>query len=361
MNNNPLLTVIVPCYNVEKYIDKCLVSIVSQIYNNLEILLINDESTDSTGKSCDEWQVRDLRIKVVHKQNEGLAYARKTGLEHSTGEYIAFVDPDDWIDEIMYSEMMSALLATQSDIVLSKYCMVYEDGSVSQSANKHNINKVMSRIEAMIMILKNPDLTSFCTSVFKKKLFDQVAFPKGRGYAEDLIIHNLFHKASQTVFLDREYYYYLQRSDSITKQNNIQAELKKHSDFSDAYCERYSFVIQHVEYHSVLPFVEYMTTNLGLTLLRNIIIYPKYFSKDYFYTKAKQILSISLSQNDLLQRGLKIDFYLLKISPNFYIFLRLFYVRIIRLTNFLKITNRSLTIQHYWNIVIAGKKINNLA
>ena len=91
--NQPLLTIIVPCYNVEKYIDKCVSSIATQTYSNLEILLINDGSTDQTGAICDKWQTKDERIRVIHKQNEGVSYARKTGVENATAEYVTFVVP----------------------------------------------------------------------------------------------------------------------------------------------------------------------------------------------------------------------------------------------------------------------------
>jgi len=357
MNNQPLLTVIVPCYNVEKYIDKCLLSIVGQIYTNLEILLINDGSTDNTGMICDTWQEKDSRIRVINKQNEGLAYARKTGLEHSTGEFIAFVDPDDWIDTNMYTDMMSALLTTNSDIAMSNYCRVFEDGSMQKSINRQEINKTMNRVEAMTMILNDSDCTSFCIYIFKKTLFADVVFHKGRGYAEDLIIHQLFHRISQAVYLDREYYYYLQRKDSITKSNNIQTEMKNYSDFSDAYYERYYFVNRHPEYHNALPFVKFMTTSLGLNLLRNIVVYPQHFSKEYFHIKAKQMRTISLTSNDdIVQRSLRIDLYLLKINPKWYKFIRSLYVSIIHIANHIKITNRKTSSPHYYSIVLLGKK-----
>ena len=110
--DQPFLSVIVPCYNVETYINRCVSSIVSQTYINLKILLINDGSTDGTGTICDVWQEKDQRIRVIHKQNEGSSYARKTGIEQTTTEYVTFVDADDWIDKNMYASMMSALLTS---------------------------------------------------------------------------------------------------------------------------------------------------------------------------------------------------------------------------------------------------------
>jgi len=174
-------------------------------------------------------------------------------------------------------------------------------------------------------------------------LFDNIQFLKGNGFAEDFISQNLFHKASQTVYLHNEYYFYLKRKGSITKAQNIQAEMKGQRDYSDAYYDRYLFVKQHPEYHSALPSVKYMTNCLGIHLLRNMIVNPQYFTNDYFYVKSEQLRSIPLTREDKLGRRLKIDFYILKISPGLYKMLRSLYVRIIRITNRLKFTDRPIS------------------
>ena len=113
MNSRPKISVIVPVYNVEKYLDNCINSIVNQTYDNLEILLVDDGSKDNSGSLCDEWALRDNRIKVIHKQNGGASSARNAGLDAATGEYIGFVDADDYIDidmyEIMYAEICTML------------------------------------------------------------------------------------------------------------------------------------------------------------------------------------------------------------------------------------------------------------
>ena len=194
--NYPLLSVVVPCYNVEKYLDKCIVSIVEQTYPNLEILLIDDGSPDNSGAICDTWQERDSRIRVIHKQNEGSSYARKTGVEIATAEYITFVDSDDWIDRNMYSDMMTALLSTNSDIVQCDFCIVHEDGRIEHRVQERNTTvETMGRVEGVIMILEDHDWrTSMFTKIFKKKLFEHVEFPKGRAYGEDMIeTHRTFY------------------------------------------------------------------------------------------------------------------------------------------------------------------------
>jgi glycosyltransferase involved in cell wall biosynthesis len=314
--NQPLLSVVVPCYKVEKYLDKCISSIVGQKYANLEILLIDDGSPDNCGMICDAWQDRDSRIRVIHKLNEGLAYARKTGVENATADYVTFVDGDDWIDEDMYANMMTALLNTGSDIAQCGVCMVYEkDGRKKHrdSEVKTSVFEVIGRIEGALLIIENNKWHSWMwNKIFKKYLFEGIVFPKGRGYAEDFIALYLFHKANQSVYTLDEYCYYLQRSDSYTGSKDIKNQLKNHCDFLDALYERYLFVAQHTEYHSILPKVKLWTLRLGIQLLRNIIALPEHFTDDYFYEKAKLVISIPLTSNDKLQRGLKIEYYVLK-------------------------------------------------
>jgi len=111
MNQQSLLSDVVPCYNVEKYLDKCISSIVSQTYTNLEILLIDDSSPDNSGMMCDAWQDRDKLTRVIHKQNEGSSFARKTEVDNTTAEYVTFVDSDDWIDE---NELISYIQQVKS-------------------------------------------------------------------------------------------------------------------------------------------------------------------------------------------------------------------------------------------------------
>ena len=112
-----LISVIVPVYNVEKYLDKCIQSILGQTYSNIELLLIDDGSTDSSGAICDKYVTQDSRVRVFHKSNEGVSAARNWGLDNAKGEWIAFVDADDWIDSDMYERMYNAAVQNQTDMV----------------------------------------------------------------------------------------------------------------------------------------------------------------------------------------------------------------------------------------------------
>lgn len=125
------LSIIIPCYNVEKHLDRCLLSVINQTYTNLEIILVDDGSPDNSGNICDKWAKQDKRIKVIHKQNEGLGFARNSGIEIATGEWIAFVDSDDFIDLSMYEKLLTKAIEKNADIV---YC-----GHIKQLSNGTNI------------------------------------------------------------------------------------------------------------------------------------------------------------------------------------------------------------------------------
>ena len=344
----PLLTVIVPCYNVEEYIDRCISSIVNQTYPNLEILLVDDGSTDETGARCDMWLEKDQRIRVLHKKNEGVSIARNTGIKKSTADYVAFVDADDCIDKNMYTDLMSALLSTHSDIVHCDYCIVYEDGRTTHRVQERDATiRIMGRTEGVIMILGDHRWrTNIWTKIYKKSLFDHLEFHQGRIYGEDMaIVHLLFHQASQTVFLDREYYFYFVRSGSISQKWDIQKEMKKLSDCCDAYHERYSFVNRHPEYHSALPYVRRFTRNMTMGLICNIITFPQYAGNDDYYDRIEQLRPIALAKGDKPGRLFKIEWRILNISPKCYKVLRITLIQIILLTNKIKLTNRK-TIYH---------------
>ena len=126
----PKVSVIVPVYNVAPYLDQCMESLVNQTYRNLEIVVVNDGSTDDSPRICEEWSRRDSRVVLVNKQNAGLGEARNTGMEHATGEYVGFVDSDDYVDRDFYRRMVKAALDNDSDVVQCNYYRVLNNGSV---------------------------------------------------------------------------------------------------------------------------------------------------------------------------------------------------------------------------------------
>ena len=169
----PLISVIVPVYNVEQYLRKCLDSVISQTYTNLEIILVDDGSTDLGGKICDDYASKDDRITVIHKVNGGLGFARNTGLEMCHGEYIMFVDSDDWLSVDAVRVLYDKLIFDASDIAVGKHVEIYESGSISEIWWKINEDTLLSKNDVFTQM--SPDLllpVAAWGKLFKRSIFN---------------------------------------------------------------------------------------------------------------------------------------------------------------------------------------------
>lgn len=226
------VSIIVPIYNVEKYIDRCVKSLVCQTYRNIEIILVDDGSRDLSGKKADEWCDKDERIMVIHKKNGGLSAARNTGIEKSTGSHLVFVDSDDWIHEKMIERLTEEL--TQADIVC---CGMIRANETEQTDIEWFSKKlVVSGVSATKMLVENSLFTSHIPkNIFPKSLFDNVKFPEGKVYEDIRTAHKLFLQVDKVCILpEHYYYYYFERSNSIT---NI-VKLSNQLEWFDALDER---------------------------------------------------------------------------------------------------------------------------
>ena len=154
------ISIIVPVYKTEQYLDRCVESIVNQTYNNLEIILVDDGSADNCPAMCDKWAEKDNRIKVIHKENGGVSSARNAGIDAASGEYIGFVDGDDWIDTDMYDFLMSHF-DDDTDIVRCSYRKVYENSDTEEIVNDGNVKKMKADDFLIDLILDNA-LNSNC-------------------------------------------------------------------------------------------------------------------------------------------------------------------------------------------------------
>lgn len=211
------ISTIVPVYNVEKYLTKCIDSIINQTYKDLEIILVDDGSTDNSGQICDQYAKKDNRIKVIHKENGGLSDARNVGIKNSTGEYLSFIDSDDYIDKDMIECLYNAITNTNSDIAV---CGKYIEGETGKYYLK-NVNsqlKIYDSKEALKSILTNNLIdVSACDKLFIKTLFKDIQFPKNK-YFEDMgTIYKLIDLCNSIVHIGSAKYHYIQRQDSITK------------------------------------------------------------------------------------------------------------------------------------------------
>lgn len=214
-----LITIIVPVYNVEKYIKKCIDSILHQTYKNLEIILVDDESPDNCGTICDEYTQKDYRVRVIHKKNGGLSDARNIGLKIANGKYIGFIDSDDYIKRNMIQDLYNLLKEKNADISICAYELLNEDEK--PKANKSGKIYSFDSIEAIRELLMSKLITSHCwNKLYKKELWENIEFPIGRKFEDIAVMHLIFEKAKRIVYKDEIGYYYIKRNNSIMKNVN---------------------------------------------------------------------------------------------------------------------------------------------
>ena len=215
--NNPLISVIVPIYKVEKYLDRCVESIVNQSYLNLEIILVDDGSPDNCPQMCDRWANLDERIKVIHKENGGLSSARNAGLDVCTGEYISFIDGDDWIEPTMFQSMLNACLLNNVQLaVCGRYVVLEESGlrRVDKCPIENAIIDSKSFV-AQMLIGKNCD-SSACDKLYHKTLWRDIRFPEGKIYEDVAIMYKVVLNSTRVVTYNIPLYNYFRHTDSIT-------------------------------------------------------------------------------------------------------------------------------------------------
>lgn len=211
----PLISVIVPVYKVEKYLDRCVQSIVDQTYRNLQIILVDDGSPDKCPAMCDAWASKDSRIKVIHKANGGLSDARNAGMAVATGLYMSFVDSDDYIAPEMYRLLYDRLTADGSDIAACSVEMVFEDGSPSRMLTQPGAC-VLSRDEAMEAVVRETWLKQpVWYKLYKTALIQDIPFPVGKYHEDVFWTWQAVAQAQQVSVFDTPCYFYLQRSGSI--------------------------------------------------------------------------------------------------------------------------------------------------
>lgn len=234
------ISVIVPVYKVEPYLDRCVQSITDQHYKNLEIILVDDGSPDNCPAMCDAWAAKDSRVKVVHKQNGGLSDARNAGMAIATGELMGFVDSDDWIAPDMYQHLHDLMAADNSDIASSGAEMVWEDGTPSHILTKSGCC-VLDQEDAMRAIIKESWLKQpVCFKLYKTALIRDIPFPVGKYHEDVFWSYQAVARAQKVSVSDKVCYYYAQHSNSIMGEGYSLKRL----DAIEAYCRRIEFVRQ---------------------------------------------------------------------------------------------------------------------
>ena len=216
----PLISVIVPVYRVEEYLERCVKSILSQTYKNLEVILVDDGSPDQCPAICDACAEKDARVKVIHQENKGLSGARNAGIDAASGEYFAFVDSDDYVSPHFIEELYQLLQDTGYAIGQCRFSYVKGDGLVEEGDSAFCIY----RGESLMEQLYGPEEKATCfvvawNKLYRAELFKEtgIRYPEGRIHEDEATTYRLFHEAKKLAFLDRALYgYYTENGESIT-------------------------------------------------------------------------------------------------------------------------------------------------
>ena len=205
--NKSLVSVIVPVYKVEKYLDKCVESIVEQTYKNLEIILVDDGSPDNCPSMCDDWAARDSRIKVIHKENGGVSSARNSALDAAAGDYICFVDSDDSIDPSYYEKLHQAAVQSGAEIAIGDILYFEADGSLSGYQEKALRTEVISGDEAIHRMRLTPFI-HLTTRLHRRELFDTLRFPVGKNYEDAFTTPLILEQVTKVACVGEPLYHY---------------------------------------------------------------------------------------------------------------------------------------------------------
>lgn len=239
---NGLISIIVSVYNAEKYLNECISSIVKQSYSDLEIILIDDGSADSSGIICDKWAFIDSRITVVHQANGGLSSARNAGIDLAKGEYICFIDSDDCVTREFVDDLYRTIKDTEADLA---FCDM-NSPKLCDSAILNSKSKVLTADECRNILCDNRTreyvlMVVACNKMFSRSLFDddkygKVRFIEGKYHEDEFMINNYIYRISRAVYLPHKNYIYRDNESGITGENN--SNDLRHLDVIDAYIER---------------------------------------------------------------------------------------------------------------------------
>lgn len=274
-----LISIIVPVYNVEKYLERCINSITNQTYKNIEIILVDDGSKDNSGKMCDELKQKDTRIKVIHKENGGLSDARNAGLKIASGEYVGFVDSDDYIENDMFETMYNLTQKYNSDISIVSFYELYK-GKVIGVRDSKNLEE-LDKIEAIKELLIDTKIQSYAwNKLFKKELFEGIEFPTNKNFEDIATTLLLFERANKVVLLEEPKYYYVRRDDSIVGTRNY----KTYKDYLEVIYNKYFYLdgkYKELDLYNAYNFVINMIWVYTIIVAFDLNELYEYFEKNY--------------------------------------------------------------------------------
>lgn len=309
---NPFISIVVPIYNVEKYLKKCVESILNQTYKNFELILVDDGSPDRCGEICEDFAKKDLRIRVIHKENGGLSSARNAGIDVAKGEYIGFVDSDDYIEPFMYEKLVNAVVKDNCLLSVCSVKYVFEDGSAvtkenSEESQVFDFNRAILEMNTYRLF----DMGAW-SKLYHRDLFKEIRFPVGKLSEDFYIMYKIFDIAQRVSYVADPCYNYLQRTNSISRNTKI------NHDFEYAAKEQMEYLDKNHPELTVLGHTSYASAALTVYdfYLKNGVPCPKEQLKHF-----RKIVSDNkeyISKADYLSKEKKIQFKLFSLCPKLY-------------------------------------------
>ena len=312
------LSIIVPVYNVSNYLDQCIQSILSQSFKDFELIVIDDGSTDDCWKKCERWAHNDDRIKLIQQHNQGLSMARNSGIRVAKGDYLVFVDSDDWIEPDMFSSMVHFSEIHHADIVVCRGQIVEADWTISGYVGYDSF-EMMSRVEATKEILKDDKMQSFAwNKIYKRELFEGIEYPVGRIFEDTATTYKLFYKCNKVVCIPYVGYNYRMNSNSITheKRTDIHKFIKRELDNALAFHERYLFARSHEELKDVLPLCAFKAYQMIRSFIHLVEHKNIYLTKEQVHTVNNIMGKIYINDLSMFNMYERLDLVLYKINKH---------------------------------------------
>lgn len=302
---DPSLSIIVPIYNVEDYIEVCIDSILNQRYADFELILVNDGSTDKCGEICDDFAIKDKRVIVIHKENGGLSSARNAGLDIARGKYLSFIDSDDFISEDYYQPNMEYLLFhPQTDMIVMQVC--YYDNM--ENYVKINIAKeYLNNYDVVSYLFSMDYICSAWINIYKREVFEKIRYPEGKIFEDGYVLPKIASKINNLFLSSKGIYYYRKRNDSIMRKKRTE---QNWNDILTSHIKMLDYAYIYPD--NRLRFLE-RYQGFSLALIYAMIEYPNESFQEFiekfqkYEYNLKQLFKIKASLKD------KIKLYVLKI------------------------------------------------
>lgn len=291
------ISVIIPIYNVEKYLERCLNSVIEQTYKNLEIILVDDGSPDGCAQICDIYKKKDERILVIHQKNKGLSGARNAGLDIATGKFVCFIDSDDYIDKNMIEILYKNLKHTNSDISICGFEQIDEDEKINKKEKQNNNIKILNKREGLKELIYHKyglDIVTW-NKLYKISLFDKIKFPQGKIYEDFATIPFLIDQSSNICVTDEKLYYYVQRKGSINNNLKFNSHIfdlientsKMENFIEEKYGEIYKYVIPGILFFNIIAInqlIEFNKDNENSDYITLIVEKIKKYKKSIIFS-----------------------------------------------------------------------------